>query len=329
MQVSAGTDSFRRVDLLSLTPEERTAAIVAMGKAVGFDDVGVALPGPHPEMARFAEWLERGYHGEMTYMFRHRRRRLDPNRTQRGVKAVIVAALDYDTTAPTSRDREEGRGWISRYAWGVDYHTVIEGLLERWVAALEVAAPGHGFREYVDYGPVLEKVFARHAGLGWMGKHTNIINPQRGSYFFLASILTDLELAPGEPLEDRCGSCTACLDACPTQAFVAPYVLDARRCISYLTIESSEPIPEDLQAQLDGHLFGCDVCQEVCPWNRKPLPPNRAEFQAREDTFQPALEDVIGMSEAEFARRFDGTPVARRGLEGLQSTARVLLGRDE
>ena len=183
-------------ELKSLSPTERAQAIKAMGRELGFSDVSIAGPGPYPEMERFKEWLERDYHGEMAYMYRHRRRRAEPERTLKDLKSVIVAALDYDTPHPRSTDvdTEPDHGWISRYAWGDDYHTVIEEKLELWKAELFSRAPEHAFRDYVDYGPVLEKVFARYAGMGWMGKHTNIINPKRGSFFFLAVILTDLEI---------------------------------------------------------------------------------------------------------------------------------------
>ncbi len=175
---------------------------------------------------------------------------------------------------------------------------------------------------YVDHGPVLEKVFGRYAGLGWVGKHTNLIHPRRGSYFFLATILSDLEFAPDAPMLDHCGSCTACLDACPTAAFPAPYVLDARRCISYLTIETKAPIPDELAPLMGDHLFGCDVCQDVCPWNRKPEPPDRPEFRPTEGALAPALEELLALDDAGFDARFAGTPVARAGRERLQESAR-------
>jgi epoxyqueuosine reductase len=325
------------MDVLAESPTRRAEHVKAIGLALGFDQVGVALPGPHPEMARFAEWLDRGYHGTMKYMVRHRRRREAPERALRGIKSVIMASLGYDTDQPRSTEVEPDptRGWISRYAWGADYHVIIEERLDRWVEQLQAAAPGHRFMRYVDHGPILEKVFGRYAGLGWMGKHTTLIHPRRGSYFFLATILSDLELAADAPIADQCGSCTRCLDACPTKAFPEPYVLDARRCISYLTIETTAEIPADLQAAMGDHLFGCDICQDVCPWNRKPERPNRPDFQPFGGHFRPSLERIIGLTEETFGAAGQlepdapgsspaPTPLARAGLDRLAARARAI-----
>lgn len=305
---------------------ERTARVVAMGRRYGFDDVGVASPGPHPEMQRFVEWMERGYDGEMRYLYRHRKRRLDNSRGVRGLKSVIVVAMDYDTPHPRSTEVEPDaeRGWISRYAWGDDYHEVLEPKLRAWSDELDGLEPEHTFYHYVDHGPVLEKVFARYAGIGWMGKHTNIIHPERGSYFFLAVILTTLELEHGAPIDDRCGTCTACLDACPTGAFPMPYVLDARRCLSYLTIEIKSEIPSELRGELGQQVFGCDICQDVCPWNKKPVPPDRPEFRPRDGLLRPRLEELASMSESEFEARMEGSPLRRPGWERLRANAALV-----
>ena len=314
------------MELIGQSPAARSHAIKALGRQLGFDDVGVAPAAAGPEMDRFNQWLEAGYHGEMTYMFRHRRRRADPNRTVRGVHSVIVAALDYDTPHPRSIDtpKDPTRAWISRYAWGDDYHEVLEPMLQDWCTQLSDAAPDHTFMHYVDHGPVLEKVFAARAGLGWQGKHTNIINSSRGSYFFLATILTTLELEPDSPVVDHCGSCTACLDACPTQAFPQPYQLDARKCLSYLNIELEGPIPEPERAHVGEQLYGCDICQDVCPWNRKPEPKGRPEFQPRPGLMNPRLSDIEALTEESFQATFAGSPVERRGLLGLAATARAI-----
>ncbi|MBT9560925.1 MAG: tRNA epoxyqueuosine(34) reductase QueG [Myxococcales bacterium] len=319
------------MDLLAATPAERRDWIRESGRRHGFDDVDIAPPfadggAPHADMARFDEWLERGYHGTMTYMQRHRRRRTDPDRTLKGVRGIIVVALDYDTRAPRKAEvaPDEERGWVSRYAWGTDYHGLIEARLDDWVDELEAAAPGHRFMRYVDHGPVLEKLYGRLAGLGWQGRHTNLIHPKRGSYFFLASMLTTLEVATGAPLPDLCGSCTACVDACPTGAIVDHYVVDARRCISYLTIETKAPVPDALAPALGDHLFGCDICQDVCPWNRKPIPPHRPEFQPRESSYRPRLDALITMDDAEFEAAFHGTPLHRAGRERLASRATAI-----
>jgi epoxyqueuosine reductase len=302
-----------------------------MGLDIGFDDVGIAPAGPHPEMSFFEEWLNRGYHGEMKYMFRHRRRRMNPDRTLRGVKNVIVCAYDYNTDFPLSTEVSDdpGRGWVSRYAWGDDYHDVMEPMLTAWVERLRSAAPGYSFRHYVDHGPVLEKVFARYAGIGWMGKNTNIIHPKRGSYFFLAVILTDLEMAVDTPLLDHCGSCTACLDACPTDAFVTPYVLDARRCLSYANIEEEGAVSTELADGLGSNVYGCDICQDVCPWNRKPEAPNRPEFQPRQGLFNPLLAELSSMDDEVFSERFDGSPIQRRGRVGLQAVVNQVVASND
>jgi epoxyqueuosine reductase len=309
---------------------ERSLAVKGMGLEIGFSDVRISSPGPFPEMAQFQEWLDRGYHGEMAYLERGRKRRADPNLPLPGVKSVIVAALDYDSDFPRSTEVEPDpeRGWISRYAWGDDYHLVIEPMLARWCDALAAQAPGHAFRSYVDYGPVLEKVFARHSGIGWMGKHTNIIHPERGSWFFLAVILTDIELLADEPLPDRCGSCTACLDACPTQAFPEPYLLDATRCISYLTIEIKGEVPTAYQSQLGQQVFGCDICQDVCPWNHKPIAPNHPAFVPRPGAFRPELDGLTAMDSEAFSARFRRSPLKRRKLAGVKHTA-SLVKRDQ
>ncbi len=314
--------------LLTASAAERSEAVKALGRGIGFDDVGIAAPGPHPEMDLFAEWLEKGYHGQMQYMHRHRRRRREPQRVLPGLKAVIMAALDYNTDHTLSVDAgaDPERGWISRYAWGDDYHTVMEPMLQGWCEELSARAPGHRFVHYVDHGPVLEKVYARYAGLGWMGKHTNIIHPQRGSWFFLAAILTDLELAADSAVVDHCGSCTACLDACPTQAFVAPYVLDASRCISYLTIELDGDIPASLQDAVGGNVYGCDICQDVCPWNRKPAPDGHPAFQPRDGLVAPRLDALAALDDDMFAETFADSPIARRGRAGLQHAVGVARG---
>ena len=299
-----------------------------LARGIGFDDAGVSTPESEEDRKRFTEWLDRGYHGSMNYMFRHRKRRLDPNRIIPNIQSIIMVALDYDTSHPRSTEVPQSgeKGWISRYAWGDDYHDVMEPMLDRLCDVLSDAAPGYAYRHYVDHGPVLEKVYARQAGLGWMGKHTNIIHPKRGSYFFLAAILTDLPIAPDAPIQDHCGSCTACLDACPTNAFPEPYVLDARRCISYLTIESKSSIPTEFHQDLGPHMFGCDICQDVCPWNIKPIPPDRPAFQPRPGLFHPDLQPLSEWTPEQFQEKLTGSPLERRGHEGLMHTIEVIRG---
>jgi|SRR5579863_220478 len=279
-----------------MTPAQRTAWICEQARAAGFDLCGIAEPDALPELARLperlAEWLERGYAGEMNYL--HDPRRKDPKAVLEGVRSLIVVALNYNSALPQStefraaHDGESPRGWISRYAWGDDYHEVVGRKLKNLLAAMraQFAEPFEA-RAYVDTGPVVERVAAKYAGLGWLAKNTCLINEELGSWLFLGVVLTTFELAPtlprGEPPPaDLCGNCTLCLEACPTQAFAAPYVLDARRCISYLTIELRGAIPGELREGIGGAVFGCDICQDVCPWNRKAAVTGAAEFAPRE-----------------------------------------------
>jgi epoxyqueuosine reductase len=282
--------------------------------ALGFTLAGVAPIHPTPEAAFYAEWLDRGYAGEMHYLERQRTARLDPQSVLPGAKSVIVCAINYNTDQPlTSFD--QGRAWISRYAWGKDYHdTLLDKLRElaRWI---ETHGPVRT-RTYVDTGPLTERVFARYAGIGWFGKNTCIINQGVGSWLFLGCILTDLELTPNTPPPDRCGTCTRCLDACPTGAFVAPYVLDSRKCISYTTIELRGAIPEEAREGLGHHLFGCDICQDVCPWNRRAAVTAETAFQPRAGLMWPELERLLDYSAEEWTAAIRGTPLKRAKVRG-------------
>jgi epoxyqueuosine reductase len=263
-----------------MSPAARTDSVLRHARALGFNLCGVAPAHEWPELARLPEWLDRGHAGEMRYL--HDRRRESPQSALPGAKSIVVCALNYNTPYPNSMDAPSGeskndspRGWISRYAWGEDYHDVLGARLEALVTSMrsEFSEPFDA-KWYVDTGPVHERAAAHHAGLGWLGKNTLLLNAEIGSWFFLGVILTTLDfapsLAPAEALPpDLCGQCTLCIDACPTGAIVEPYVLDARRCISYLTIELRGEIPEDLRALMGRHVFGCDICQDVCPWNRQ------------------------------------------------------------
>ncbi len=340
-----------------MTPAGKTQWICDRARAVGFDLCGVAFVEQLTEPAHLPEWLARGYAGEMNYM--HDPRRADPAQVLEGARNLIVVALNYNTALPYSTESaavardESPRGWISRYAWGDDYHEVLHDKLETLLSAMraEFAEPFDA-RAYVDTGPVAERVAAKHAGLGWLAKNTCLINEDLGSWLFLGVILTTLDLAPTlapaeAPPADLCGNCTLCLDACPTQAFAAPYVLDARRCISYLTIESRGAIPEDLRPLMGNAAFGCDICQDVCPWNRKAPSTTAKEFMPREvatppglvdadvrmphsdfrfSTFAPQLESLAALSQREFSDLFRASPVKRAKWRGLVRNACVALG---
>ena len=306
-------------------------------RQAGFELAGIAPVGDEalPELAHFPAWIAAGHAGEMDYMQardeRGRLRRASVQQAFPWARSVIVCALNYNAPAPCStEDTDPARGWISRYAWGQkDYHEVVMARLRQVEAALRAAAgegPDLQTRCYVDTGPLLERVVAAHAGLGWLGKNTCLIHPKMGSWLFLGVILTSLELEAGAPLPDRCGSCTRCLDVCPTQAFPAPYQLDASRCISYLTIEKRGEIPEGLQAGVGRHVFGCDLCQEVCPWNRKAPVSAVPELQPRPELVNPALEWLAGLSEEEFRENFRGSAVRRAKRSGLRRNAVVAMG---
>ena len=337
-----------------MNPGVDTLWIADRAKSLGFDLCSVVRTDKFPELAHTPEWLARGYAGEMKYLADPRRS--DPQRAMPGIQSVIVCALDYHTARPLSTDPAaktndaEPRGWISRYAWGNDYHQVLLNKLHRLVdlLRLQFAEPFEA-RAYVDTGPLQERVLAKYAGLGWLGKNTLLLNQSIGSFFFLGVILTTLDLEPTLgaaelPPPDLCGSCTKCLDACPTQAFVAPYVMDARKCISYLTIELRSSIPEELREPMGRHVFGCDICQDVCPWNRRAPLASAQEFQPRvfppdvsngtstspssasESLLFPRLEWLASLSEAEFRELFRGSSIKRTKWRGLVRNACIALG---
>jgi epoxyqueuosine reductase len=340
-----------------VTPAEQTRWIGDRARTAGFDLCGVAPVGAQgdgpasvfDELSRLPEWLARGYAGEMKYV--HDPRRADPRRVLEGARSLIVVAINYNSPQPLSTERPaetddaSPRGWISRYAWGDDYHDVMQQKLKTLVAEMRAQFPEpFEARAYVDTGPILERVTAKYAGLGWLAKNTCLINQHLGSWLFLGVIVTTLALeptvAPGSPPPpDLCGTCTRCLDACPTQAFPEPYVLDARRCISYLTIELRGAIPEEFRPLMGRAIFGCDICQDVCPWNRKAPASSLAAFQPRgigEDRstnaefrsslFAPELEWLASLSQPEFSAAFRGSAVKRAKWRGLVRNACVAFG---
>lgn len=309
-----------------MTPEARAALARSLAREAGFDLAGVASPAPPPGLSAFAAWVAAGRAGEMAYLGGQVEKRSDARVAFPWARALLCVGLQYDTPGPYSTDAPGERGWISRYAWGDDYHDVMKARLERLAAALLERLGPFQWRAYADTGPLVERAYAAAAGLGAWGKNTCLLHPEHGSWFFLGELVTDLELAPDAPLRDLCGSCTACLEACPTGALPAPYQLDATRCISYLTIELRGSIPEALREPLGRHAFGCDICQDVCPWNRRRRHRGGAEFEPRPGLQAPELAELAGLDAAAFAERFRRSPVQRAKRRGLLRNVAVALG---
>ncbi len=315
------------------TASQRSQDVRTLALELGFDAVGIArvrsLIGT-PEGDRYLAWIADGRHGGMKWLAREPERRLDPARVLAGAASVICVALSHwapaqePGEAPVTGPGPSGR--VARYARGRDYHKVFEGRLKRLEAAILEAYPSSSTRRYVDHGPVLEKLWAERAGLGWRGKHTNLVSRGLGSWFLLGDVLTDLDLEPDAPEEDHCGTCERCVEACPTGAITGPYQLDARRCISYLTIEHRGSIPLELRPLIGDYIFGCDDCLDVCPWNRFARETREADFHPRAATLAPLLVDLVGMTSEAFVARFAGTPVMRARREGLARNACVALG---
>ncbi len=304
---------------------ELTRRIKEEGFSLGFCKVGVAKAEALTEEGqRLKEWLARGYHGTMDWMARNVERRVDPCSVMPGAKSVIVLAMNYYTDVAHSHD--PGVGKVSRYAWGDDYHDVVGERMERLRDFVRLILPSSQSKIYVDTGPILEKAWAARAGVGWIGKHTNVITRDYGSWIFIGELLVDHELEYDEPIADYCGTCTLCIDACPTNAIVEPYVVDSNLCISYLTIEYRGPdIPEDLASRSDQWVYGCDICQDVCPWNvRFAQRTSEMRFLPRTVNVKPPLKELASMSKEEFAERYRDSAMKRAKHEGLVRNARAV-----
>ncbi len=291
---------------------------------IGFALAGIAPATPADGFDRLCDWLEQGFAGEMGYMHKHAEAHRDPRSILPTVRSVVMVGMNY---APEKSQQAPVGGRIARFAQGADYHAVLRDKLRQLGRWLSEQRPGCWGRGVVDTAPLLERDFARRAGLGWFGKNTMLLNKRLGSWFLLGGLLVDFELTPSEPFSTRhCGTCTACLDACPTDAFVAPYVLDARRCISYLTIELHREVPEQARPAVGDWLFGCDICQEVCPWNRK-APLGREELAPRADLIAVDPAELLGLSEEGFRQRFVGTALfPRPGRAVVLRNAALVLG---
>ena len=299
----------------------------------GFELAGIAPVHELPELSRFPEWIASGRAGDMEYLKSQdesgKLRRASLRIAIPWARSVIVCAVNYNTRYPYSTQVDgSGHGWISRYAWGQeDYHDSVLRRLRQVEANLKGASgPDVQTRCYVDTGPLVERVYAKYAGVGWLGKNACLINQNIGSWLFLGVIVTSLQLAPDHPAPDRCGTCTRCIDACPTEALLAPYQLDSNKCISYLTIEKRGEIPQELREGIGLQVFGCDICQDVCPWNRKAPPTEKPEFQPRTGLFNPALAWLAEMSEDEYRKIFRGSAIKRTKRAGIRRNALIAIG---
>ncbi len=299
---------------------------------LGFDAVGISRVDASessspttPLYARLTEWLRRGYHGTMEWLAREPARRADPSLVLPGCRSVVSLGINYYTADRS--DERPGRGRIARYAWGEDYHDVLRERLERLKAFLQARCPETRSKVYVDTGPLMEKAWAQQAGLGWIGKHSNLVSHHHGSWLLLGEILTTLDLDADEPGSDLCGSCSLCIQACPTGAITEPYVVDARRCISYLTIElrHGESIPAELADRMGNRIFGCDDCLDVCPYNHQAVPTTNAAFQPRALTLAPDLAALARMSEQDFRAAFRTSPLKRPKHAGFLRNVRIAL----
>lgn len=299
-------------------------------KKAGFELVGIAKAEPLPEeFQRYEEWIASGYHATMQYMERNLEKRRDIREILPGAESVIVVGLSYHT--PYQHQYAEDQGKISRYAWGTDYHEILPVKMQEIVSVISAINPESQSKIYVDTGPIPEKQWARKAGIGWQGKNSNVISREIGSWFFLGIIITTVPLEYDKPIEDYCGTCTACLEACPTQAIIEPYTVDAGKCISYWTIEAKPhiEIPQHIAENMEQWIYGCDICQDICPWNRFSSETSIDLFHPREEQTSFNLESIMQMNQEEFSARFRKSPIKRTKLAGLQRNAKALMRTKE
>ena len=298
-------------------------------QSLGFQQLGVSDIDLSKSESQFRTWLEAGFHGEMDYMSRHGTKRSRPNELELGTVRVITVRMDYlpdNAAEPWSVINNDQQGFISRYALGRDYHKLMRKRLATLAKKIEQEVGEMGFRVFCDSAPVMEKALAEKSGLGWVGKHSNILNREHGSYFFLAEIYTDLPLPVTESTSEHCGSCTACIDICPTQAIVEPYRVDARRCISYLTIELKGAIPVEFRPMMGNRIYGCDDCQLICPWNKFAQVTKEQDYLPRQGLDAPQLLDLFAWTEQEFLSKLEGSPIRRIGYESWLRNIAVALG---
>jgi len=304
---------------------EMSARIKERARVEGFHKVGIVrAEALDAERGRLEEWLRLGFHGTMQWLARDPAQRTDPRLVMPQARSIVVCALNYYT--PHEHSNNNATGKISRYAWGDDYHEVVGGKLKSLLAWIKEQWPEVEGKTCVDIQPLMDKAWAVRAGLGWLGKHTNLITQEYGSWVFIGELLLNLELAyDNEPVEDHCGACTLCIDACPTQAITAPYVLDSNRCISYATIElRAEELPAVVADNLAGWLYGCDICQDVCPWNRFQQPTDETRFEPRPEMVSAKLDDILALTPDLYAARFRRSAIKRAKLMGLKRNARTL-----
>ncbi|HLE25514.1 MAG TPA: tRNA epoxyqueuosine(34) reductase QueG [Thermodesulfobacteriota bacterium] len=295
---------------------------------IGFDLIGISPVDSFPENQFYKEWLARGFAGEMKYMEKEPEKRENIRKILPDARSVVSCGLNYNTNYPYSmNETDQEKGWISRYAWGDDYHDIMKKKLQILLESIKANSPQEiKARVYVDTGPVLERVYGKYSGIGWFGKNTCLINQKVGSWIFVGEIITNIELDYDNTAPDRCGTCTRCIDACPTGALLEPYVLDSRRCISYLTIEYRGMIPLEHRDKTGNNIFGCDICQDVCPWNRRAKVTDESSFKPRDGLYNPDLASLSQLTEKDFRRAFKGNPIKRAKGNGLLRNIVVAMG---